>query len=442
MDIEFTKSVAFSESVAIQHRCKLLPPGFPILSEAETGQVLHESTIYLAYRCLGRIETGHLLVSPYTVDSLAYDHRDFLRFLISRKKKLDSITAKVLYDYAATMTTRPSPVTGEPYAQSTVARRVRVAVDFAEWLCRRNCVPSEERDAIFDLASRLGSKPISMGGSQRKIWTSLRSTRVRSTLLPMPSEDHEPAILTNEQVSGILLKLSTPRSCGSAVDRALTKRNHLMVKLSLCAGLRREEVCHIALGSLAAVVLADEETRLVPIRLTKTKNSRVRKVLIPASLVRELQRFVEADRKILISNGLTDRHRLNQPVFPALIRHRSKRPPWPMTGQNFNRIVRNACMRAGLVKRVPVMLSGGRMDLVEKPICSVHDFRHTYAVWTYLLLRANGDPNPWLYLQAQLGHRSSQTTIDVYLRAVRVFEVSASDRFLQLATEITGWAEN
>ncbi|HET6912258.1 MAG TPA: site-specific integrase [Rhodanobacteraceae bacterium] len=435
-DIEITRSVEIPDGLAAQNLCRKLPPGFPIFSDTETGQVLHESTLFLSRRLLGRFETGHLLVTAATVSALAYDHRDFLRFLIKEQKAVERLAAKDLYDYAATMTMRPSPITGDQYAQGTVARRVRLAVEFAAWLCERGIGIETDRAAILDLANRL---PVNthLRGNMRGY---RRSAHVRSTLLPMQSKDHEPTILTQEQVQILLSQLSLPSRPESEVEQALAKRNCLMAKLALCAGLRREEVCNVSLGSIAAIVITSSEKRLMPLRLTKTKNSRIRNVLVPAPFVLALQQFVNVERKALVPAGIKNPQSLKEPLFPPLRRSR-KGQVRPMTTQNFSLVVRQACLRAGLVTRVPAQAAGKRVELVTKPAFSIHDLRHTYAVWTYLLLRSSGDPNPWLYLQAQLGHRSSQTTIDVYLRAVRLFEVAVSDKFLNFATEIIGWTE-
>jgi len=57
----------------------------------------------------------------------------------------------------------------------------------------------------------------------------------------------------------------------------------------------------------------------------------------------------------------------------------------------------------------------------KKAMHCVHDLRHTYAVLTYHAEVMNGNVEPWKKIQAQLGHKSLQTTIDTYLRYVSVF---------------------
>ena len=65
------------------------------------------------------------------------------------------------------------------------------------------------------------------------------------------------------------------------------------------------------------------------------------------------------------------------------------------------------------------------------PLFVVHDLRHTYAVWTYYILKENGEAEPWLYIQAQLGHEDLSTTQDTYLKATGDFEASVSDLYME-----------
>ena len=85
-------------------------------------------------------------------------------------------------------------------------------------------------------------------------------------------------------------------------------------------------------------------------------------------------------------------------------------------------MVREACLTLGLVQIVEKTdPETGKKFMYKRPRHSIHDLRHTYAVLTYHAERANGNAEPWKKIQAQLGHRNLQTTIDTYLSHVEIF---------------------
>jgi integrase len=108
-----------------------------------------------------------------------------------------------------------------------------------------------------------------------------------------------------------------------------------------------------------------------------------------------------------------------------------------MSPQNFGLVIRAAAKNVGLVRVATKLDATGKVGkALEVAALSTHDLRHTYAVWTYLLLRTQGDTNPWLFIQAQLGHRSAETTLNTYLRAVRMFENEISEIFADLVRSL------
>lgn len=431
--LQICKAGPISREEAIKASTGLVPEGFPFLVEAGTGVVAHEGTLFLAKLCLGGGSTEYFIVKPATAMSRAYDLRDFLHFLAFRKIELSNISADNLYAYAATMTNRVSAQTGEVYAPVTIARRVSVAIKFAVWLCRRGTIGNALTSRILALGSELGYGLHNQHAHQRR---GRRS--IRPTLLPTLQRQHEPYILSEHQARSLLATIaSDARQEDGARAQAIKKRDELMCKLSLCAGLRREEICLLNQAAIMGVVPEASGLRLHPVVLTKTKNDVRRKVLMPGSLIREVQSFVAKERSLICNGTCRGRCGMASAVFPSS-RMGSKGRCRAMTPQNYGLIVRRAAIIAGLVRSATKLDQRGKeVSTLTVPLISTHDLRHTYAVWTYLLLRSKGDSNPWLFIQAQLGHRSQDTTINVYLRAVRMFENEISDVFLEFVRDLT-----
>lgn len=430
------RAVPVTRDSTVAAGCGPIPAGFPIFVETDGGAIAHEPTVFLASQCLGRGSTEYFIVSPSTAMTRAYRLRDFLDYLKSRRISFENIAANVLFAYAATMANQVSPHTHELYSSNTIARRVSISVQFCVWLCVKGIVsPQAARGlrALSDDLSGWSEMPSSRGVRSRK--------PIRTTLLPTVARRHQPHILNDEEAKRLLVAIRTGTGRKTELSAAIRHRNTLMTKLALCSGLRREEVCALKIATIHGVNLGiNDDLRLFPINLAKTKNEVRRKVLIPGALVREMQSFIVKTRTKLCPLGGKCECAPDEPVFPS-----SRAPKGSkcvaMSPQSFGLAVYRGATQAGLVHEVARLGADGTVRSTESaPLLSTHDLRHTYAVWTYLLLRKGGDTNPWLFVQAQLGHVSSETTINTYLRAVRMFENDKSEvivRFVRALVAMT-----
>jgi len=418
-------AVPLSTREAADAGCEIVASGFPVLYRKDDGGVEHEATLFLASRCLGGGSVRYLRVDQSTAITIAYRLRDFLEFTAARRISFEKISMETLYGYASTMANIVSPHTGEMYSQNTISRRIAIALQFAGWLVERGLIPKATADDLR--VAQCARSPFVWGsGSARHV----RRT-IRTTLLPTAQIDHEPYILSEANARSLLASLGGTPSGNSAKTAAIRRRNVLMAKVSLCVGLRRSEVCGLDLATIVSVVPDEDARAMCVVTLTRTKNSVRRKVLVSSALIKELLQFIAFDRKALHSQGA--QLNMQDPLFPSA---RSKRRCVRLTPKAFAWVISNGAMRAGLTTTETKHWPNGTITTVKKPAFSTHDLRHTYAVWSYLLLRAQGDTNPWLFVQAQLGHRSAETTMNVYLRAVRIFETQVSDAIATYVREL------
>ena len=416
------KAVAVKPLAASLARTFVLPTGFPFLMRLVDGTVEHEPTLFLRKLCLGGGSPQHLIVSPLTALARAYDLKDFAEFLAHVGITYADLSADALYRYASTMANRISPVTHEIYSHLTIAKRCWIAVEFAAWVAAKEGFPNVRRQQI---------EALRRSGVKGRRATHRPEGWKRPTLLPTKFKLHEPRILDDSEARRLLREIrrvdgGLENESVDSASVAIGRRNYLMAKVAICTGLRREEICRLPRGPVELIALGNSSRALHPILITHTKNSVQRKVLFPASLISELQRYSSNERAGICANHCDARCGMQGPLFPSGRAAPSGRCV-PMCPQNLSLIVRKGAERAGILRR----RSHNEVDKSPRnefiADVSTHDLRHTYAVWTYLILKADGDPNPWLFIQSQLGHRSSETTISVYLKMATMFESSLGE---------------
>jgi len=103
------------------------------------------------------------------------------------------------------------------------------------------------------------------------------------------------------------------------------------------------------------------------------------------------------------------------------------------------RNMRTAVLEAGLTRKEQYVDPDTKEVLIRDiPKYSFHSFRHTFAVNYYYARKRSGDQEPWKAVQAILGHKSMQTTMDIYLRSVMADEAELSDALLDLFGKFYG----
>lgn len=175
-----------------------------------------------------------------------------------------------------------------------------------------------------------------------------------------------------------------------AIRQAIENRHHLfLIQFALGTGLRREELATFPVAYIFNPERADVHTRNIRIRLDptdkhgmRTKGQKVRDIFISRKLMIAAYNYLSKYRG--------ERSSLHTPQSETLFVNHFGRP-YANDGKGLERIVRNCGARVG-IKTYPHML------------------RHTYATHTLVTLQRNGEVEPLVYLQRQLGHSSIETT--------------------------------
>lgn len=198
-------------------------------------------------------------------------------------------------------------------------------------------------------------------------------------------------------------------------------RDRLICDLGWAVGLRLNEIN--SLTTLQFMTLStDHCAPFVSMALTvhHGKGNKTRQVMIPAWLVMDVHAYMEGERAASLRACSTKNRYL--PTRLLLGHEHSGSAGKPITNAALQKMLREACLSLGLVEIIEKTdPETGTKFTCKTPRHSMHDLRHSYAVLTYHAERANGNAEPWKKIQAQLGHRNLQTTIDTYLSHVEIF---------------------
>ncbi|MBN3799407.1 MULTISPECIES: tyrosine-type recombinase/integrase [Burkholderia] len=216
-----------------------------------------------------------------------------------------------------------------------------------------------------------------------------------------------------------LKKFLSKQQTKSLLAAAENPHHHIIIRLAVQSGLRREELATFPLAYVVDPDKAHGPERNIRVTLDpadgtgmSTKGSKPRVIYVSRRLMKELHHYAIHWRG--------ERASLNQSAQKALFLNQYGEP-WAADGKGIEAMVRKIGAKVG-VKAHPHML------------------RHTYATHTLAALQRNrGDTHiePLVFLQKQLGHASITTTMD-YLHLVNEL---ADDAVLAYDDELNDWAE-
>ncbi|MBS1866805.1 MAG: tyrosine-type recombinase/integrase [Acidobacteria bacterium] len=351
--------------------------------------------------------------------NIAYALSHWHTYFLARGLDYARATLDDLRTYKSAMETVVSGTTGEPLAPGTVAQRMHAiagyyahgeragwnltALDLNHALLRASHQASEIEGEKH--ASAIDKKARKLAPRSESVETDIRPLdveplkRLLSALAPSDTEGLQRDRLIAEWLAYVGLRIEEALGNGnsSSYERSKKKRKGLTV-------YQIQEL----------VADPDHPFDHQAVRVVG-KYGKGRNVAVPNWLILKTQVYIQGERARAVKPLSKPTSRLFVSGEGAQLIHRGK----PLSIRRYQAIFAKACMRAGLTTLVEKHLSGSdQTRLVHVPKHSAHDLRHTYAVMTYFAEVALGNREPWKPIQAQLGHKSLQTTIDTYLAFV------------------------
>ncbi|ODU17848.1 MAG: transposase, partial [Sphingomonas sp. SCN 67-18] len=361
-----------------------IPAGFPILFDANMA-IIEPAFAYL----LEHAEVhGHSQASE-TVRTYGEHLYEWFDALEQSNIKWDVADEHILAAYRSRMLEGPSQHTGRPFARSTINARVATVYRFYSWALDHDFI--RHRAFPRPLQTRQGRGP--------RVGPQIRRRSTGSLTVSVPEQLPRP--MRPDELARLFAQLApTARLAG---------------EWALCAGLRRKELCALAVDQIPdSWSLHPEETPLVGVPLSITKGDRPRTVYPPVRLLDRTHWYIGEDRARIVRRARNADPRYRAP--PNLLLNEHGRA---MTRKRLTALLSEAFAAAGLPG-------------------TLHSLRHTFAMvmLTRLQIQARANPalNPLKIVQVLLGHASIATTA-IYLRCVELYEPDINESLAWLYGE-------
>ena len=208
---------------------------------------------------------------------------------------------------------------------------------------------------------------------------------------------------------------------GSANGRP--SRDWLIATVCVTTGVRLSEALALTVNQILAAASDFPSRQMAQIRLTETKFSKARDILIPVDLVRLLIVYIDGEREQALKVGRVERPRTRD--TPKVFVNGSECAPrysgLPYQPKRADETFALRQIVIGMTRTVPVYDLETRDPVGEREVAkhTIHHLRHTYAIHAWQYLRNLPETDRWMRIQAQLGHQSHEITADIYLRAVK-----------------------
>ena len=333
---------------------------FPILIDAN-NDVFVEALMFLIHHCIKRGSVQ----SKRSWDTFGRDLYDYFAFL--EANKLGWRDLQYREDETILALYRDASFESFNLSATTVNRRLRFVIKFYNYAARKGWVstlPYELEEVIVSKPKGFLAHTDTSGGKKSRPDVVLKQPRTQIK------------VLNSTQIKDLLSAIK---------EKTKSKTLHLMVRLSLATGLRKEEVLtfpkEYILNPARTSAKSFIAVRLNPSEIS-TKGDEPRTIHIPITVMEELWDYVIHERNKLVL-GQED------PTNRLFVNRYGK--AWSLKSKSFNNQLE-------------------RLDL-DFPV-HPHIFRHTYATHTLKSLRSKKGLSfdPLVYVQKRLGHSSLLTT--------------------------------
>lgn len=395
---------------------KLLPNGFPILLDWETGLICEPVLLWLyeSYYKKNRRNWRN------TVWSYARDARDWFVYLERAKKTWADATDADLDKYTGVMELVDSPTTEERYKTRTINRRRIGIIQFYRWIRRERYFQFAELSPNNLLhpdcfpANKIPNLP------EEKNHVSVMLPHQIRELFKQLGE--RPSAISNQ----FLRRKNSVAKEGGGRGIQVTSRDRLHSEIAYWTGMRIFEVTGLKLSHFERFRgIEINDTQLYVVGPIWRKGGRFANVDFPGILIKEILIYIDAERAYICKVfGARSNFLFLNPGFAG--RYRGE----PTSTRTIERRFHDACIRARLCRNMIKPSSTPKVEYDERLLFVYHDLRHTYAVMTYFSRRKKNE-STWLYLQKQLDHKSEKTTINIYLDALSWYEQIVSDEYMK-----------
>lgn len=408
-----------------------VPVGFPIIVDERTRIICEPAFLFLHERYVKDKIDGPVL---NTLCGYADDLKEWFRYCEEFFFSWAEANTDDISSFVRIMRSTYAPQTGRLYATSTINRRKSTILQFYTWARDKKVYRGQpQTDSLLD--SNLDYEDA--------------VSSLRSSLHPRAEEDNEVAALQQHEAHELFKELGPlpseltdemQESDSSSSHAKFTKsksikssRDRIAGEIAIGSGLRITEVCDLPVSKFTRYKENLPSTARIRINIIG-KGGKKRGVDFSGEMIKEIQIYIKNERRRLLESlGLKDNptELLINPLSAK------KTAGHPVNQRTLERAFSSACIRVGLVRFQAVSNFDfeGKVissSIVEVPLYVFHSLRHTYAIWTYYARKAEDD-EPWLYIQARLGHTFLHTTIGTYLKAADDFEAHVSDNFMTLA---------
>ena len=382
-----------------------LPTGFRYVV-TDSQEIVEPILIYLHDKCR---RSARILSVGNTQAALCADLYEWFSFLDVIQLRWDTVDITDIEEYRDRLLSSISPKTGQPYAVSTVRRRLTTIFDFYKWARRCELTGHEVRSADTRATPRNFDRN-ALAHTQAG-----DSTSEINLAMPRAYVEDQVDALTLIDLRQVLHELGPMN--GDANDHR-PRRDRIIATLAVSTGMRLDECASLTLAQFLGLA-RDPHYGNYPLRLTKTKGLRPRTVMLPAGIHDEIQAYVDGERSEAV-------HGQRRPGAVSLFVngfHATRNRGGPITPHTIWRHFHEAVIAAGLVRTI----QRDGLPPITVAAHSFHDLRHTFALVMYFELRRAGKAEPWLALKNLLGHRHLTTTINTYLRSVQTQEAVITD---------------
>jgi integrase len=364
-------------------------------------RLLEEPTSYLRH-------LAQRSILPNTLRNNAYALAYWINFCDAANIDCEHADVEELIDYRTVLQSTESTQTGRIRTASTVAQYLGAVVDFYDHKFRRGTYNGTIRKSDAPRPSRTLDNDA--------LAHIHRGPRMKYLKSPVP--------IKNPQFGTMIKPLSIPslrrllEAIGPTASDAAPEasvRNRLIADWAWAVGLRISEILHLQHLQFRKIKPRENAPWAhVPIEVLGKGNKR-RRVAVPNWLINDTQLYIDRQRSSCVKASKF--HSDFDALFVGDID--SPRPGYPIGPRRVEAIFSKTFLEIGCCKVVEVHEETSSSKALRTiPTHCFHDLRHTYAVLTYHAEVQQGNAEPWKKIQAQLGHASMTTTVDVYLQYV------------------------